>query len=95
MLSAEPDPSFDVPTINVDPIRLPPRSPYTTSWPGRLVWPGGRGVRLRDLAVRVLPTITLINLPQVDQDGCKGASIQLRFRATSRLYPPHAWVRTP
>jgi len=77
------------------PIRLPPRTPYTTSWPGRLAWPGGRGVPLRDLAVRALPTITLVNLPDVDQDGCKGAGIQLSFRATSRLHPPHTWVPTP
>lgn len=75
------------------PIRLPARSPYTGAWPARLRWPGGRRWRLRELGVPVLPTISMVNLPDVDQDGCKGAKLHLRFWATSRLNPPYVRVR--
>jgi hypothetical protein len=81
------------------PILLPARSPYTTQWPARPRWPGSQHWRLRDLRVPVLPTISMLNLPDVDQDGCKGAKLQLRFWATSRMYPPYVRVhparRTP
>jgi hypothetical protein len=79
----------------VYPIRLEARSPYTPRWPATLRWPGTRGVRLSDLGVPLLPAITMLNLPTVDQDGCKGASLQLRFWATSRLHPPYVRLRAP
>jgi hypothetical protein len=74
------------------PIQLPARSPYTTQWPARLRWPGAHHWRLRDLGVPVLPAISMLNLPEIDQDGCKGAKLQLRFWATSRLHPPYVRV---
>jgi hypothetical protein len=43
--------------------------------------------------VPALPTISMVNLPDVDQDGCKGAKLRLRFWATSRLNPPYVRVR--
>jgi hypothetical protein len=84
---------------DVYPIRLPARSPYTARWPARLSWPGSQRWRLRDLGVEVLPTIAMPDLPDVDQNGCKGAELQLRFWATSRMHPPyvrvHPFRRTP
>jgi hypothetical protein len=71
------------------PILLPARRPYTAQWPARLRWPGTQRWRLQQLGVPVAPTITMLNLPDVDQDGCKGAQLQLRFWATSRMYPPY------
>jgi len=75
------------------PILLPARRPYTARWPARLRWPGSQHWRLRDLGVPALPTISMVNLPYVDQDGCKGAHLQLRFWATSRMYPPYIRAR--
>jgi hypothetical protein len=76
-----------------DPILLPARRPYTTQWPARLRWPGYQHWRLRDLGVPILPTISMLNLRDVDQDGCKGARLTLRFWATSRYRPPYLRVR--
>jgi hypothetical protein len=75
------------------PIRLPARSPYTDAWPARLRWPGGRRWRLHELGVPLLPTISMVNLPDVDQDGCKGAKLHLHFWASSRLNPPYVKLR--
>jgi hypothetical protein len=76
------------------PIRLPARSDYSAAWPARLRWVGSRGWRLRELGVPVAPAISMVNLPNVDQDGCKGAKLRLSFWATSRLNPPYVRVRS-
>ena len=76
-----------------DPIYLPARRPYTPRWPARLRWPGSQHWLLRDLGVPAVPTITMLNLPDVDQDGCKGARLQLHFLANSRYHPPYWRVR--
>jgi hypothetical protein len=78
---------------SIYPIRLPARSPYSPSWPARMAWPGAQRWRLHDLGVPVLPTISMPNLADVDQDGCKGARLHLKFWASSRLHPPHVRVR--
>jgi hypothetical protein len=78
---------------SVYPIRLPPRSMFVPGWPGRLRIPAPRRWTLPELGEPVLPTITMLNLAQIDQNGCKGAALRLRFRATSRMYPPHTLVR--
>jgi hypothetical protein len=75
------------------PILLPARRPYTALWPARLHWSGTQRWRLRQLGVPELPTISMLNLPNVDQDGCKGAQLRLRFWATSRMYPPYVRAR--
>ena len=41
----------------------------------------------------VLPSISMVNLPNIDQDGCKGAKLHLHFWADSRLNPPHVKAR--
>jgi hypothetical protein len=79
----------------VYPIRLPPRSTYTRGWRARLRVPTTRRWLLAELGEPVLPSITMVNLATIDQDGCKGATLRLAFDATSRMYPPHVWVRTP
>jgi hypothetical protein len=76
-----------------DPILLPGRRPYTTQWPAHLRWPGRQRWRLRDLGVPAVPTISMLNLPDVDQNGCKGAQLALRFWATSHYHPPYWRVR--
>jgi hypothetical protein len=76
-----------------DPILLPARRPFTTRWPAQLHWPGSQRWRLRDLGVPALPTISMLNLADVDQNGCKGAKLTLRFWATSRYHPPYWRVR--
>jgi hypothetical protein len=78
-----------------DPILLPARRPYTTQWPARLRWPGSQRWRLRDLGVPALPTISMLNLRDVDQDGCKGAKLALHLWATSHYHPPYWRVRPP
>jgi hypothetical protein len=35
----------------------------------------------------------MVNLPDVDQDGCKGAKLHLHFWASSRLNPPYVKLR--
>jgi len=76
-----------------DPILLPARRPYPSRWPAHLRWPGSGRWHLRDLGVPVPPTISMLNLADVDQDGCKGATLALRFWARSRYHPPYWRVR--
>lgn len=75
------------------PILLPGRRPYTAQWPARLHWPGRQRWHLRDLGVTVGPSISMLNLRDVDQDACKGATLRLRFWATSRYNPPYVRAR--
>ena len=77
-----------------DPILLPARRPYTAQWPAQLHWSRSQRWRLSDLlGVPAAPTISMPDLPNVDQNGCKGARLQLRFWANSRYRPPHWRVR--
>lgn len=64
----------------VYPIKLPPRTFYRPGWPAHLWWPAGAW-SLRALGVAALPAVTMLDLPQVNQDGCKGARLRLVFRA--------------
>lgn len=70
-----------------------PRSVYPIRLPGRPRRRGARDLRLPDLRVLLTPTISMPNLPDVDQDGCKGARLWLHFWASSRLHPQYVWVR--
>jgi hypothetical protein len=77
------------------PIRLPPQGILRSGWPASVRWSTAGRWSLRRLGVPRLPSITMVNLGQIDQDGCKGATLRLGFRATSRMKPLHVWVRTP
>src|SRR5439155_24653676 len=77
------------------PIRLPARSISSPGWPAHLRWPTASSWTLASLGIPALPSVTMVDLAQIDQDGCKGATLQLGFSATSRLMPPQVAVRTP
>jgi hypothetical protein len=72
--------------VSAYPLKLPARPIYRPGWPAHLRWPAPRRWSLRELGVTALPVISMLDLPQVNQDGCKGARLRLVFRA--RAYRP-------
>jgi hypothetical protein len=70
------------------PIRLPARSVFRPGWPARFRWPTPRMWLLSELGVRTPPTISMVNLTQVNQDACKGATLHFSFQATVRRKRP-------
>ena len=76
----------------VYPIKLPPGTFYVPGWPGHLRWPV-HSWSLTALGVVAMPTVSMVDLPQVNQDGCKGAKLRLVFRARAYRAAAHARSR--
>ena len=76
----------------VYPIKLPPGTFYVPGWPGHLRWPV-HSWSLTALGVAAMPTVSMVDLPQVNQDGCKGAKLRLVFRARAYRAAAHARSR--
>jgi hypothetical protein len=74
------------------PIKLPPGTFYRPGWPAQLRWPV-QSWSLRALGVATLPTVSMLDLPLVNQDGCKGARLRLVFRARAYRSATHARSR--
>jgi hypothetical protein len=78
--------------LGVYPIKLPPGTFYRPGWPAHLRWPV-QSWSLRALGVTALPMVSMLDLAQVNQDGCKGARLRLVFRARAYRSAAHAGSR--
>jgi hypothetical protein len=76
----------------VYPIKLPPGTFYRPGLPAHLRWPV-HGWSLRALGITTLPVVSMPDLPQVNQDGCKGAKLRLVFRARAYRSAVHGRSR--
>jgi hypothetical protein len=77
---------------SVYPIKLPPGTFYRPGLPAHLHWPV-HSWSLRALGITALPVVSMLDLPQVNQDGCKGAKLRLVFRARAYRSAVHARSR--
>jgi hypothetical protein len=78
--------------LGVYPIKLPPGTFYRPGWPAHLRWPV-HSWSLRALGITALPTVSMLDLAQVNQDSCKGAKLRLVFRARAYRSAVHAGSR--
>jgi hypothetical protein len=72
------------------PIRLPPKGILRRGWLAPLREPAWRRRSLTELGVASHPTVSMVDLPQVNQDACKGARLRLVFRARAYRSAAHA-----
>jgi hypothetical protein len=77
---------------SVYPIKLPPGTFYRPGLPAHLHWPV-HSWSLRALGITALPVVAMLDLRQVNQDGCKGAKLRLVFRARAYHSAVHARSR--
>jgi hypothetical protein len=91
-----PDRDFSVTPLPVDafPIFLPARRPFGSGWPAPFQWNASQTWSLAMLGVTSAPSVAMHDLPQTNQDGCKGASLRFAFTGTARRAGARA-VRRP
>jgi hypothetical protein len=82
--SPERDFSIEQLPANAFPIVLPARRPFGPGWPASLLWSATQRWSLGALGVTGLPAIAMQDLPQTNQDACKGATLRLSFTGTAR-----------
>jgi hypothetical protein len=82
--SPERDFSIEQLPANAFPIVLPARRPFRQGWPAPLLWTATQRWSLGALGVTGLPAIAMQDLPQTNQDACKGAALRLSFTGTAR-----------
>jgi hypothetical protein len=82
--SPERDFSVEQLPVNAFPIVLPARRPFRPGWPAPMLWNATQRWSLGALGVTALPSIAMQDLPQTNQDACKGARLRLSFNGTAR-----------
>ena len=81
--SPERDFSIEQLPASTFPIVLPARRPFRPGRPAPFMWNATQRWSLGALGVAGLPSIAMQNLPQTNQDACKGATLRLSFTGSA------------
>jgi hypothetical protein len=93
--SADRDFSVTPLPVGAFPILLPARRPFRAGgWPAPFKWNATQTWPFAMLGVTGLPSVAMHDLPQTNQDACKGASLRFTFTGTARRVSERA-VRRP